>query len=153
MIQNALEISTVGLPFCAFKIITGMHIYTTFENGPLKLLGLFFMILGLFDLIVNGLNFLSVVLLKKRITATCTLSFVSQLYSKRSQLDAGSLHDFGTSLDVLIAFILVALMVGFSQIALLPQFQIHIWNLAVVFNVLGAGLARISYSYRGLRKS
>jgi hypothetical protein len=153
MTQNALEITTVGLPFCAFKIITGLHIYSTFENSSLKLLGLFFIIFGVFDLIVNGLNLLSVVALRKRITATCMLSFLSKLYSKRSTLDASSLHDFGTSLDVLIAFILVAMMVGFSQIAQLPRTQINIWNLAVVFNVLGAGLARISYSYSGLRKS
>ena len=61
MIAALFEILTVGLPFCAFKIIAG-----------LGLKQLWLTIWGLLDLAINAINLLALVILRQSARRNCS---------------------------------------------------------------------------------
>jgi hypothetical protein len=140
MINNLLEILTVGLPFCAFKIITGLF----FDQHWLTAI-------GLIDLVINLMNLLSLVFLKKRIFDACFLSFITRSLKKPKPQAKPLWQDLGNSLDVLISFTLVAFMIGGGFIPLMPANHLSIWNMAVILNVFGAGYGRFMGSLHNLK--
>jgi hypothetical protein len=140
MLNICLEIITTGLPFCAFKIVTGLY----FNQYWLT-------IIGVIDLFINVSNLFSILVLKKRLFDTCFLSFIVRTI-KKPNLEAKLLwQDLGNSLDVLISFSLVALMIGGGFIAKIPPDQLCIWNLSVILNVFGAGYGRLTASIHNLK--
>ena len=58
--------------------------------------------------------------------------------------------DLGIALDVVLSFVLVALVIGFGLLAELPPTLLPVWSFAVVLNVLGAGISRLSSSVEAL---
>ncbi len=62
-------------------------------------------------------------------------------------------EDFGNSLDFFFSFLLVAFVISGGHIPRLPPAHLSIWNVAVVFNVIGAGLALMSSAVQNLRVS
>lgn len=134
-----LESLTVGLPFCAFKIITG-HFYSQ----------QWLIILGIFDIVINVLNVITLLIFKKRYLYACTFSNLVKLIKRPREERKIKWEDFGNSLDMALSFILVALMIAKGNLSELPSTQLAIWNLSVVFNVLGAGLGRVANSIIGL---
>jgi hypothetical protein len=140
--SDALEVATVGLPFCAFKGLVGQHLVVSQGYA----LGYGLIALAAVDAAFNLVNLGALATLRRRAWSTCLLSAVSQ----RSRLFTAASHeflaDFGSSLDVLLSFTLVAAMVGFSQIGTMPPDHVALWNGAVVLNVLGAGLSRFRES-------
>jgi len=131
------EVVTVGLPFCAFKGLVGSLLVTRGHFFGAGLLAL-----AATDAAFNVVNLATLVTRGQRLWSTCLLSAIAQ----RTRLFKGAsseyLADFGSSLDVMLSFTVVALMVGLSQIGTMPPDHIQIWNGAVVLNVLGAGLSR-----------
>lgn len=140
MFMNVLEIITIGLPFCAFKCLTGLY------YGQHWLV-----VLGIIDLVINFINLLSVIFRKKRVLDACFISFLVRLI-KKPEMDRKSLwQDLGNSSDVLLSFILVATVIGTGAIGKLPADHLATWNLAVILNVLGAGSGRLTASIKNLR--
>ena len=62
-------------------------------------------------------------------------------------------QDLGNAIDVLLSFTLVAYMIGWGGIVHIPEPQITIWNISVVFNVFGAGYGRLSGSIKELKSA
>lgn len=138
--MEILEVITIGFPFCAFKIICGLFFLReelTWLAGPILLI-------GIIDLVINSLNLFHLILKRKRLMSACLFSSNTKRNSKE--------EDFRNSIDVLFSFILVAYMVGLGKLGGLPGIQLPVWNLSVVLNVLGAGINRLSHSYRNLLK-
>jgi hypothetical protein len=142
--MQLLEVLTVGFPFCVFKILTGLYIGGVF--------GTLFVFFGVVDFIINAVNFSSLAVIKRKITESCLLSiFTARLGYKQASRE--QMHDFGNSLDMFFAFLMVAYMVGFSQLGNLNSEQLALWNISVVLNVLGAGLARLTTTLDNLKRS
>jgi hypothetical protein len=140
MIMNFLEIITIGLPFCAFKIVTGL-----FLNQP------WITVLGVIDLGINLINSVFLLLLKRRVFDACLLSFLTRLLKKPTKVTKPKWQDLGNSIDVLLSFSLVAYMIGGGFIKDLPTDYLSIWNISVILNVFGAGFARLEISIRNLK--
>lgn len=142
--MQLLEVVTVGLPFCGFKILAGLSL-----DGGLRLLGLALAALGVVDAAINAINLAGLLVAGRRPLAACTLSIAaSALRGPRAPV--AKWRDLGDSLDVLLAFALVAAMIGFGRLRLLPPDRLAAWNLCVILNVMGAGLGRFGASVRGL---
>jgi hypothetical protein len=142
--MQLLEVLTVGFPFCCFKILTGLYI------GGVA--GALFVFLGVVDFFINAVNFSSLAVMRRKITESCLLSIITaRLDYKKATRE--QMHDFGNSLDMLLAFLLVAYMVGFSQLVQLSENHSTFWSISVVLNVLGAGLSRLTKTLDNLKRS
>ncbi|MBK7864246.1 MAG: hypothetical protein IPJ65_37740 [Archangiaceae bacterium] len=126
------EIATVGLPFCVFKVATGLVLLPR-----VPALGWALIALGVADAVLNVSNAGGVAFTGRRAVPVCLLEAV---LSRRREL--------GTALDVGLAFALVATMVGFGLLRELPATALQGWDAAVVLNVLGAGALRVVSALR-----
>lgn len=143
-----LEVLSVGLPFCIFKILAAFAI--TKIGRQWDGVALVLIALGLVDFLFNGANLAGLVLIRRRVLDACFLSFVARRFQRLTGKSRRTLEDFGNSMDVLLSFSLVAYMVGAGGLRRLEPGLLSIWNLAVVFNVLGAGLGRFTESFGNL---
>ncbi len=146
---TALEILTIGLPFCAFKIIFGFFLMqwpSFYYLAPL------FIVWGVLDVILNLTNLLSLIARPDPWARTCTLNYIVRPILRRTSYRHLGKKDLGTALDVAFSFSIVAFMVGGSFLGKLPHLQSVIWNWSVVLNVLSAGLNRIAESLKRLEK-
>ena len=141
MIAALFEIITVGLPFCAFKIIAGLGLNQNWLT-----------VWGALDLAINSINMLSLLLVRKRLLDACLLSLAIRA-AKHPKGEAKSLwQDLGNSVDVLLSFALVAFMLGGGFLPTLAPLHLQVWNASVILNVLGAGSSRLSQSIEGLKQ-
>lgn len=140
MRRDLLEVLTVGLPFCGFKIIAGLAL----GGAGWLLVGL-----GALDAVINLINLAGLLAYRTRPMAACTMALAT--YPFRGSAPQKWL-DLGNSLDVLLAFVLVAAMIGFGRLGALPAERLAVWNACVILNVLGAGLARFGASVRDLAR-
>ena len=141
-----LGVVTVGFPFCAFKVLTGK---AAFERLPAPwgpIVGGFLLALGALDLVINVVDLVFLVFRGKRIASTCTLTLAAGVIRRRWK-------ELGTSLDVMLSFTLVAIMVGGGFFQDFDKASLAIWDVSVVFNVLGAGLNRLAGSLGNLRQN
>jgi hypothetical protein len=138
--MQSLEILTIGLPFCAFKIVTGLFFHQYWLVA-----------LGALDLFINAINFLALVFLKRRVLDACSLSFLVRLIKKPVIGMKPKWQDLGNSIDVLLSFSLVAIVIGGGFIKQLPADHLSLWNLAVILNVFGAGSSRLTASIKNLK--
>ncbi len=145
---EALEVLSVGLPFCVFKI-AGSLVFASL-GGRGAVVGLVLFALGAVDLLFNGANLVGLVLIRRRVLDACLLSFTARQFQASTGKSRRTLQDFGNSLDVMISFSLVAYIVGAGRLGHLPPPLLSLWNGAVVLNVLGAGLGRFTESVRNL---
>ncbi|MBX3196545.1 MAG: hypothetical protein KF894_00210 [Labilithrix sp.] len=129
------EILTVGFPFCSFKVLTGIVLVGL---PSLRALGWALVALGAVDVVLNALNLASLVLLRRRVSGVCLVDVLARRLDRRRPRG-----DLGVSLDVLLSFGLVALVIGAGLIARLPSWALPLWNVSVVLNVLGAGIGRV----------
>lgn len=136
------EILAVGLPFSVFKVFTGQAIF----QGIWRIPGGALIALGVVDLGLNLANLASYVLRHERVTAVCLLDFVMRRFDRK---DPES--DLGIALDVFLSFALVAAMVGLGLIPRIAPRWLPVWNVAVVLNVLGAGVGRLFGALRHRR--
>ena len=141
MFMQFLEVLTIGLPFCTFKMISGIHLNQSW-----------LLALGAADLMINLVNLISLVTLKRRIFDSCTLSFMVRMLKKPSNELRFKWQDLGSALDVFLSFVLVASMIGFGFLSKLSAQEISLWNMSVILNVIGAGYGRLSGSILNLKK-
>ncbi len=134
-----LEALTVGLPFCIFKILAGVL---------LGRWGLALLALGGVDAFLNLANLASLGALGKRAVPVCTLSILVPAWPRFRGLDT---EELATSLDVAVSFVIVAAVIGLGYIKAFSHLEVSLWNLAVVLNVLGAGLFQVNQAYAKLR--
>lgn len=140
MINQLIELITIGLPFCVFKVVTGLYL------GQHWLVGL-----GFIDLIINLANLISILIKKKRLLDACTLSYLVRFLKKPPAEIKYKWQDLGNAIDVLLSFTLVAYMIGWGGIVEIPYWQLQAWNVSVVFNVFGAGYSRLADSIKTLK--
>jgi len=140
MFMECIEILTIGLPFCAFKLISGIM----FNQ-------LWLILLGGIDLAINFGNLISLIFKKKRLMDACLFSFIIRRLKKSHPQSPTKWQDLGNSIDVMVSFTIVALMIGGNYLKELPELDMRIWNLSVILNVFGAGYGRVSYSIKNLK--
>ena len=103
----ATEIVSVGLPFCAFKVLTGT---IALGEAGLGAVGWLLIGWGAIDLVLNALNLGALLVVKRRVTGVC----LAQVLHERLRPAGGA--DLGLAIDVLLSFVLVAVVVGFGLI-------------------------------------
>jgi len=135
---SILEILTVGLPFCLFKVLAGLIL------GPW---GYALVLLGVCDAFLNAANLVSLAALKRQVAPVCTMSILVPAIPAFRGKDS---EELATSVDVAISFVLVAIVIGFGFIKAFGPIPGRLWNLAVVLNVLGAGLFQVNQAYAKL---
>jgi len=129
------EILTVGLPFCAFKVLTGLIAVGVSPAGYALL------VLGLLDLALNLANLVSLLVAQRRTGPLCVAELVWSRLSRRGA-------NLGLAVDMFFSFGLVAVVVGAGLLLRLPPKALSLWNVAVVLNVLGAGAGRLISALR-----
>jgi hypothetical protein len=132
-----VEVFTVGLPFCAFKVLTGGWLFRMPSLAPV---GAVLVALGGVDALLNSVNAGSLILWRRRALPVCGLHFLAQRLGP-------TFADLGLGVDALLSFSLVALMVACGAIATLPGPGATLWSVAVVANVLGAGVLRLAHGF------
>ncbi len=130
------EVVTVGLPFCAFKLLTGLTLWPS-----LPIVGAALIALGSCDVLLNLGNLLSLLLRGERKVAVCTFDALALRTSARPP-------DLGIALDVFVSFVIVAAVIGAGLLARFSSRELLLWNLSVILNVLGAGGGRLLSSLR-----
>jgi hypothetical protein len=138
--MQLLEIVTVGLPFCVFKIIAGLFFHQYWLTA-----------FGVIDLLFNTANLFGVLVKKRRVVDTCFLAFLVRIFKKPRPERKSLWEDFGNSLDVFLSFVIVALVVGGGFIPAFPALYLNLWNASVILNVIGAGSGRMTSSIRNLK--
>lgn len=131
-----VEILTVGLPFSAFKLACGVPLVGA---GRFAWLGWLLLGWGLLDAVLNVVNAATAALLGRRHLPVCLLQAVT-----RAARPTPRGADLGTAMDVMLSFVLVAVMIGTGTLSRLSPTWLSAWNLAVVLNVLGAGALRLA---------
>ncbi len=139
----AAEIVTVGLPFCAFKALTGLALLAT---PTLRFVGFPLLALAAVDLVFNVANLGSLLVARKRLGSVCLLELLTRHFDKQEGHD-----DLGLALDLFLSFVLVAIVIGFGMLPKLPSGTLPLWNVAVILNVLGAGFGRLLPTLHGRR--
>jgi hypothetical protein len=130
------EILTVGIPFCVFKLLTGV---IALRSPALAPAGYALLALGSVDLLMNVANLIALLVTRKRLGAVCLSEVVLRRFGD---------SELGLAVDVFLSFGLVAIVVGFGLLLRVPDWALPIWNLAVVLNVLGAGVGRLFAALR-----
>lgn len=131
-----MEVVTVGLPFCGFKVVVGL---TCVGNGY-ALAGWVLVALGVIDAVINVINAVTLLTLGRRTLAACAFSVLTPWR-----------RDLGNAIDTMFSFSLVAVMIGGGHIPSLAPMHLSAWNVCVIINVLGAGLGRLGQSLNQAR--
>src|SRR5690606_452699 len=105
MIGQLFEVITIGLPFCAFKIITGLYFAQYWLVA-----------IGIIDLVINGLNLFSIIFARKRLLNTCLITIIVDWLKTNRDKDRELYLDLGNALDIFVSFFIVALMIGSGHI-------------------------------------
>jgi hypothetical protein len=129
---------SVGLPFCVFKLLTGL-VVLRLGGAWLRPCGVALVALGAIDAAVNLVNLVALVVAKRRVLGVCLTDVA--LGRRLGQ-------DVALALDVFVSFALVAIVVGFGLLLALPRWGLPLWNVAVVLNVLGAGIGQLVTAVR-----
>jgi hypothetical protein len=142
-IVDIFEVITVGFPFCGFKILSGLVMRWSFEGPTGRFFALLLIGLGVIDLLINALNLLGLVVLNRRVLRACLFDIFMH--------PDWTWPDLGNSLDVLLSFTLVALVIGKGMLRQMTPEQLSTWDICVIFNVIGAGLSRLGSSLKSRR--
>lgn len=126
-----------GIPFGIFKLEAGC--YLCLYHPAQTLAGSALALLGALDILLNLLACFF-----PNPFPFCVLSGLGQILDTHSSPRRIRFCDLGLALDTLLAFSVVALMIWNGCLpTLVPTFG-RSWDVAVVCNVLGVGLARVA---------
>jgi hypothetical protein len=89
MIAASFEILTVGFPFCAFKLITGVSLSQDWLTAW-----------GLVDTLLNTLNLGWLLFARRRLTDICLLSLLVRLMRRPAAEQVGRWQDLGAAGDM-----------------------------------------------------
>lgn len=139
VLLEALEVLTVGLPFCIFKVLGGLL---------LGKWGIPLLLLGGADALLNAVNLLSLAALRRRLAPKCTLlPILRRLLPPGVHTEA----EMAAALDVALSFLIVAVVIGGGFLSRLAPSEVRAWSFAVVLNVIGAGLFQVTQAYAKVR--
>lgn len=144
-ILDQMAILTIGFPFAAFKLLGGLAILKSLPSLFGMLIGYSLIALSLIDFIINALNFIVFFFTNRYVTEVCLLTIIFEQFKKRSSKKMAWV-EFGTDLDVMLSFSLVAIVVGGNMFHYFSNIGSKLWSFSVVINVLGAGLSRTMIS-------
>ena len=144
------EVFTVGYPFCGFKILSGIALSANSSHTALQAFATALILLGGLDVLVNTINLLALLMGDERKLEPCTFAIITLILRKRSRDSYFTWQDFGNSIDVLLSLTLIAIVIGAGLLKHLSPQELLIWNISVIFNVLGAGLGRFFRSLNSL---
>jgi hypothetical protein len=136
---HLLAIVTIGVPFCAFKALTGTLLLATPGWGWL---GVVLIALAVADLALNLASLGLTLLGRDNRLGVCTFQVLIELARPRHE----GWKELGLSLDAMLSFLLVAFVVGGNLLGRIPPPGPGLWALSVVLNVLGAGIGRLAES-------
>ncbi len=136
---HVLAILTVGLPFCAFKALAGRILLGEPGWQPV---GIALLALAAVDLALNLASLGTTLAGRGNPTAVCAL----EVALARVRRGHEGWRRLGLSLDAMLSFALVALVVGLDLLPRLPRAAAALWAASVVLNVLGAGIGRLAES-------
>ncbi len=152
---QASTIITIGFPFIIYKALMGYVAIKTLPSPVSWIAGIILLGMAAVDLVMNLLNLGGLVLLRRPLTDTCLLAWLFNRFLGRqvSPKRRGHpvLYSLGGAVDTLLSFSLVAMMVGLNLFGYLSTSLAHVWSMATVTNILGAGLARTSMAIREAR--
>jgi len=141
-----VEIVTVGIPFILFKALLGYHIINLGFS-----IGYLFIIWGVIDLFINIYNLISNLFTGDSSLRTCFFNYVVKYILKILPIEHIGQKDLGTALDIFLSFLIVAYMIGTGSLSTLSPLGLNLWNIAVILNVLGAGLMRLRDSAKRIQ--
>jgi hypothetical protein len=121
-----------GIPFGVFKV--GGGIIARADLGPA--LGTAVALWGVTDILLNLAT-----LLWPHAVSPCVLSNLGRWLDRRS--GKPERETLGLALDTLLSFSVVATVIWFRRLASLPPPMIRAWEVAVIANVMGAGVERV----------
>lgn len=124
------DVAMTGVPFGVFKLGFGV-----FLHGHAPALGALIVAWGVLDVALN------VVAAALPAVSFCVLSNVGRALDARSP--QGGWEALLLAVDTLLSFAIVAFMIGFTLLPGLPAALRRTWDVAVVMNVLAAGLERV----------
>lgn len=121
-----------GIPFGVFKVAAGW--YASAFVDPV--FGYIVIAWGSLDVLLNIVS-----LLLPNSVSYCFLSNIG----RRIDVHAGreNWEQILLAVDTLLTLVIVAGMIWFRQLSLLPPFLGRLWDLAVVCNVIGVGAGRL----------
>lgn len=140
---HVLAILTVGIPFCAFKALTGRVLIGT---PGWQALGVALVALAALDLLLNLASLALTLAGRASPLGVCTL----EVALARARPGHEGWRQLGLSLDAMLSFSLVAAVVGLDLLPRLGPGLAAVWAASVVLNVLGAGIGRLAESLQGL---
>jgi hypothetical protein len=130
-----------GSPFGIFKIGGGWAAWHDLHPG----VGAVFITWGAIDVVLN----LLAVMYPQRVSY-CLLSNVGRALDHRR---VGAAERLLLALDTLLSFGIVASMILAHRMATLPPWMARVWELAVVANILGVGVQRVTVSWQEHRRT
>ncbi len=137
-----LSILTIGFPFVGYKILGGIVISRLYQGSWIAgALAVLFIVWGLIDLFLNAVSLHAVSCRGNLNYPVCLLSVVSKKHPVLSKW-----RDSGEALDIMLSFMIVAVVVGQNLFVFMDGAQVKLWNICTVVNVLGAGIARLGAS-------
>lgn len=148
--MDQFAIVTVGFPFVVFKLLLGVALMKAVPSPMGIAVGYLLISLGLIDLAINGINLVSFWTRRDNVTEVCLSTVLFAVAERRSRWGR-PWRGVGTAVDVALSFTLVATMVGCDWFHFLSAAQNQAWSLAVIVNVLGAGLSQLMISLREVK--
>ncbi len=137
-----LSILTIGFPFVGYKVLGGIVISRLYHDSWIAdVLALLFIVWGVIDFLLNAVSLHAVSCRGNLHYPVCLLSVVSKKHPVLSKW-----RDSGEALDIMLSFMIVAVVVGQNLFVFMDGAQIKLWNVCTVVNVLGAGIARLGAS-------
>lgn len=121
-----------GVPFGFFKFATGLYLYDHIH----PVLGAVMMAWGGIDILIN-----LVALAYPRATAYCLLADIGRALDKRQGQPWW--EDVMLAIDTLVTLLILAGMIWFGGLAELSPKILRVWEVAVVANIVSAGIQRV----------
>jgi hypothetical protein len=140
--MDQIAVLTIGFPFGAFKLLLGLVSLKILPSPFDTLIGFALIIFSFLDIMINLLNLITLVFQNRYLTDVCLLTMFFEMIKGNSE-NGKAWKEFGTALDVMLSFFIVAVIVGGDLTRYFPKFGMTLWSMSVVINVLGAGLSRM----------
>jgi len=138
--QRAWDATLTGIPFGIYKVGSGLLVWEHFHTP----LAYFLMAWGSIDLLTNlAAAFWS------RPLPYCLLSFLGRLWDRGQGFRHGHAGEqLALAVDALLSFSLQATMIWFRWLGSLPEPWRRLWELAVIAQIVSAGLLRVNNAAR-----
>lgn len=141
--QSALFLgTTIGLPFCAFKILFGAVAVSLGVEGsdlPICLFGWMVIVWAAIDGIMNLIRMGNEFQGKDSPIEFCTLAQIGRIFHRPK---------FFLSLDTFISFSIICFMLWSGWIKRLDVMESYLWYAATTLNLLSVSLVQLWMEYR-----